>query len=190
MNKIKILVIFVLIAGLSYFYITKNNFSKPTPTKTSEYISKGFATKVDFPKVSFVYPEGWTVSEDASQGGKNGIYDNISVTKGQYTLLIEQALFTGGSICNFKDENPPKSDIHDLSKVKFYDLDTNFGHVKYFTTPYEEDKTKNIYIVCQKSGEEYIFPKIGYISMTLPLNYNKIDAQELFDIIKSIKASE
>lgn len=187
----QILVPIVIIVLGTLGYITYKNYAQPlaSPIQTQKvYTTKGYATKIDFPKLTFNYPSDWVVNEDASPGDENGIRDNAVVAKEKYGVSIRQELIAGASWCRFKDSPKPIGPYADLTSVRYTEIDSAFGKLRYFLSPLNEDKTKNIYVFCEQEGNEYIFPRVGSISIDTPVNQDEAIFQEALTIVKSIKS--
>lgn len=159
-----------------------------------KYTTKGYAKKIGFSKLTFSYPVGWKVTEEASLEKS---FDKIQITKNNYSIHIDQLLLVGGGDCKFNDSPNLPGPSMDLSKVEYKEMDSNFGHLRYFRFPSESGSPTNSYSFCMKDQKRsvsnnnfYSPPDIGYISLDVPDTQNILIFQEALNIIRSIKKIE
>lgn len=204
MNKngfIQILIPLIIIAVIAfsgwYFLTTQKaqvkNISQSTSTSAvKEYTTQGGAIKIDFPKLSFSYPTGWLVNEDSTQG-----HDNITLTKNGYMIKLNQELRTGAGNCYFKD-SPTMTELNspgtDLQTVSYTEMDSNFGHLRYFRWIADNGTLENSYGFCERTNQRspsgkdiYSVTSIGYLSLDIPTTQDTTTFVEALNIVKSIK---
>ncbi|MEI8232164.1 MAG: hypothetical protein WCG44_00290 [bacterium] len=176
--KIFVIAIFIIIGG---YFISKKYFSP------REYISQGSAGKINFPQLTLYHPASWTVTEDANiQKGA----DKIVFKKSNFTLTLDQSLLAGPGDCQFKDSPKSLAPSRDLTGAKYVELDSQFGHLRYFVIPTDSVTSNTTYGFClRKEGtqNEYGTPSIGYISIEINGSDNAELFQEALTIIKNIK---
>ncbi len=195
--QILIPIIVVILAIGGWYLFTKNKQINQNPkVEKKEFITKGafVNSKADFPKLSFIYPSDWQVKEDASFGGKGSLpFEEISITKGLYSVHISQQIIAGGGGgCHFKDSPisnaPSYGPSLDLTMVNYEETDSFFGRIRYFPDPSNTDKTRNVYGFCVQGDEnKYDFPQIGDVFIKTPPNPDAIIFTEALNIVKSIK---
>ncbi|KKQ91585.1 MAG: hypothetical protein UT17_C0005G0023 [Candidatus Woesebacteria bacterium GW2011_GWB1_39_10] len=148
--------------------------------REKRYTTKGYATKVGFSKLTFSYHPGWEVTEDASLEKS---FDKIKVSKNNYVININQELIAGTGTCKFKDSPLFNGPSRDFTQVKFDELDSNLGEMRYF-------KDVQTYIFCIKSTKEEIGYELSDITIQTPPQVNEKIFTEALDVIKSIKKVE
>lgn len=167
-------------AAYSLIYLVRNQ-----TTKT--YMTKGYATKIGFPRLIFSYPSDWNVNEDTSMNGDKRQYDNIAITRDNYIVTINQELTAGASICQFDDMLESIGPSVDLSDVTYFEINSSLGNTRYFLNPLNEDKTINIYSFCIHEDGLYMFPRSGQITIETPVNKNAAIFEQALNIVRSIK---
>ena len=198
-----IIILIVVILGVVGYFVYKNSQYTLSPSSnpntqtvtTKEYITKGNASKIDFPKLSFNYLSDWMVTEKARPGDS---VDNTTVTKNGYIVHINQELVTGPGVCYFKD-SPTMSELNipgtDLQTVDYTEIDSSFGHLRYFRFPsVDNGLPTNSYGFCVKdttnhsvNRDVYIVPALGYVSLDVPSSGNNTIFQEALNVVKSIR---
>jgi type II secretory pathway pseudopilin PulG len=183
-----IIVLVIAILGVIGYFVYKNiqraSSSQSTTfqtVNTKQYLTKGAASKSDFPKLSFTYPVSWQVKEDIINTGMP--QDDVTISKGQYSVSITQEILSGGSMCSFV--NPP---LTSTSVTNYKEMDSNLGRIRYFENPNNDDKTTKLYYFCVMDNNKiYQDSPVGYISTKTPLNSDATIFAEALDIVKSIK---
>lgn len=154
-----IIILIIAILGVVGYFVYKNvqqaSSSQSTSSQTvntKQYLTKGAASIIDFPKLIFNYPLDWLVNEDANFDTSD---DEIKISKGFYLVEISQVGIGGPGGCKFKDSPYiPASDDYsvDLTMVDYKEIDSNLGKLRYFLNPLNTDKTKNVYTFCEDYG--------------------------------------
>ncbi len=178
-------------------YKTVRDYFQTTNAKI--YTTKGDAIKLGFPKVIFNYPAGWTVNEDTNSSDSNKpVLDNVAIVKNNYAIYLSQELVTGAGACYFKD-SPTIAELNspgvDLRTVDYVEIDSNFGHLRYFKWPIQSTATVNSYGFCEKDIKRsvtmgknvYVVPVVGYLSLNTPTKQDDATFQEALNIVKSMK---
>lgn len=185
---ILIILVIAILGVVGYFgYKNSQHISSPSPnpnTKTAttkEYVTKGNAVEMGFPKLSFSYPPDWMVTEKGN---------DISITKNGYKVNINQDLVAGAGSCQFKDSPLPNGPSADFTMVEYKETDSGFGHLRYFLSPLNNDNSKNIYVFCMKDGNGYVFPIIGSVGIDTPIILDNTIFTEALIIVKSVKLSQ
>lgn len=159
-----------------------------------KYTTKGYATKVGFPKLSFNYFSSWKVVEDASLEHN---FDKIKITKNNFIISIDQLLLVGGGDCRFNDSPNLPGDNTDLRMVTYKEMDSSIGYLRYFRFPSENGTPTNYYGFCMKDQKRsttgknvYRPPDAAYVSLDVPDTQNILIFQEALNIIKNIRKVE
>lgn len=174
-----LLVIFLISLSVAIAWSTKEYHEK-----TKNYITKGYAAGIDFPKLTFNYPLDWTVTENASLKES---FDKIKISKGDYLIDIDQQLIAGMGGCQFKDSPLPKGPSIDLTNVDYQTIDSSYSKFRYVLNPLNKNDTKNAYLFCKELESSSGIYYMSEISIETPNVVNNRIFEEAIGIIKSLK---
>ena len=159
---------------------TKTPSETVTPTTTQvskKNVSAGLSSNPSFSKYSVAIPSGWT---DTHQGDANS--DKLTITKGNYSIVIYQAAFGGGG-CVYKGD--PDSNF----AQRFSDFVGITGTSGQFRRSWNKDGANPIpYTVCQqaKDGSYGSITAFGHIDVKSPNPSDDTTISEIDSMIASI----
>ena len=87
-----------------------------------------------------------------------------------------------GGVCLFDDSSNFEGPSSDYRSLKYTEISSNFGMLRYFVNPNNSQK----YSFCQKSNEYYGSLGIGILEINIPTKTDTKIFQEAIDIVKSI----
>jgi hypothetical protein len=138
---------------------------------TSKKVSAGIKNQL-FSPYTLLVPSSW-----ADVHTVNTASDTLTITKGQYVLMISQAAGGAGS-CDYPGDTPePMAQ----SFTNFVGITGTFSQLRRGTA---DNKT---YTVCEQKSTGFAFPtSVGYVTYTVPSQADQATLAEMDGMIASL----